>query len=171
MHAAAVRPAGRYGALSIDERGHIHTFREKPQVEEAYSSGGFMVCGYRVFDYLEDDPAIMFECQIAAFRADNFPGAYRCVASAVQQRFTIAQFKFMIRRDYGTITQPRGVEFGFVEVRGGDAFVQVFPFDEDGMNHPFLYTLIAEDARSRHVSASFFPSPNRSVINKRAVHD
>ncbi len=85
------------------------------------------------------------ECQIAAFRADNFPGAYRYVASAVQQRFTLTQFKSMIRREYGTITQPRRVEFGFVKVHGGDALVQVFFFDEDGMNHPFLYTLVAED--------------------------
>ena len=39
----AVHPAGRYGALSLDEAGRIHTFSEKPQVEEAYISGGFMV--------------------------------------------------------------------------------------------------------------------------------
>ena len=75
---AAVHPAGRYGALSIDERGHIHTFREKPQVEEAYISGGFMVCDYRVFDYLKDDPAIMFERQpIAELVRDRELNSYR----------------------------------------------------------------------------------------------
>ena len=57
----AVHPAGRYGALSLDEAGRIHTFSEKPQVEEAYISGGFMVCDYRTFGYLERRPEVMFE--------------------------------------------------------------------------------------------------------------
>jgi NDP-sugar pyrophosphorylase family protein len=49
--------------LSIDENGHVHTFREKPRFEEAYISGGFRVSDYKVFDYLKDDPTIMFERQ------------------------------------------------------------------------------------------------------------
>ena len=59
----AVHPAGRFGALSIDEAGVIHTFNEKPQFEEAYVNGGFMVCEHKIFDYLKDDPAIMLERQ------------------------------------------------------------------------------------------------------------
>jgi len=75
---AAVHPAGRFGALSIDESGHIHTFREKPQVEEAYISGGFMVCDYKIFDYLKHDPAIMFERQpIADLVRDRELNSYR----------------------------------------------------------------------------------------------
>ena len=58
---SAVHPAGRYGALSLDESGRIHTFSEKPQVEKAYISGGFMVCDYRIFGYLERGPDVMFE--------------------------------------------------------------------------------------------------------------
>jgi glucose-1-phosphate cytidylyltransferase len=58
---SAVHPAGRFGALVVDEEGAIHTFVEKPQVEEAFVNGGYMVCDYRVFQYLPDDPALMFE--------------------------------------------------------------------------------------------------------------
>ena len=60
---SAVHPAGRFGALNIDETGGIHTFREKPQFEEAYINGGFMVCDHRLFDYLPDDPEVMLERQ------------------------------------------------------------------------------------------------------------
>ena len=42
-------------------RGRVHGFNEKPQMEEAYVNGGFMVCDYRLFDYLPDDPEVMFE--------------------------------------------------------------------------------------------------------------
>ncbi|MFN0066132.1 MAG: glucose-1-phosphate cytidylyltransferase [Limisphaerales bacterium] len=52
---SAVHPAGRFGALSLDDDGRIHTFLEKPQVEEAYVNGGYMVCSDRVFDYLPED--------------------------------------------------------------------------------------------------------------------
>ncbi len=60
---SAVHPAGRFGALRIDDDGHIHTFNEKPQFEEAYVNGGYMVCDYRLFDYLPTDRAVMLEQQ------------------------------------------------------------------------------------------------------------
>jgi glucose-1-phosphate cytidylyltransferase len=74
----AVHPAGRYGALSLDEAGRIHTFSEKPQVEEAYISGGFMVCDYRIFGYLERSPEVMFEREpIADLVRDGELNSYR----------------------------------------------------------------------------------------------
>ena len=60
---SAVHPAGRFGALRIEEDGRIHTFSEKPQFEEAYVNGGYMVCDQRLFDYLPDDPNVMLERQ------------------------------------------------------------------------------------------------------------
>ncbi len=58
---SAVHPAGRFGALRIQEDLSIHTFSEKPQFEDAYVNGGFMVCDYRLFDYLPNDPGVMLE--------------------------------------------------------------------------------------------------------------
>jgi len=58
---SAVHPAGRFGALMIDDRGAIHTFSEKPRFEAAYINGGFMVCDYRMFDYLSADQNMMLE--------------------------------------------------------------------------------------------------------------
>lgn len=58
---SAVHPAGRFGALRIEDDGGIRVFSEKPQFEEAYVNGGYMVCDYRLFDYLPDDPDMMLE--------------------------------------------------------------------------------------------------------------
>ena len=58
---SAVHPAGRFGEMRVEEDGSINTFREKPQSEERYVNGGYMVCDFRVFDYLPDDPEVMFE--------------------------------------------------------------------------------------------------------------
>jgi glucose-1-phosphate cytidylyltransferase len=57
----AVHPAGRFGALRIVDDGSIHTFSEKPQFEEAYVNGGYMVCEDKLFDYLPNDPDMMLE--------------------------------------------------------------------------------------------------------------
>ncbi len=68
---SAVHPAGRFGALKIEDDGSIRTFVEKPQVEQAYVNGGYMVCDYRIFNYLPDDPAIMFEREPIAKLVEN----------------------------------------------------------------------------------------------------
>ena len=58
---SAVHPAGRFGQMRIDDSGSIHVFNEKPQMEEGYVNGGYMVCDYKLFDYLPDDSKVMFE--------------------------------------------------------------------------------------------------------------
>jgi len=47
--------------LNIASDGSIHTFNEKPQVEQVYVNGGYMVCHRKIFQYLTTNPAIMFE--------------------------------------------------------------------------------------------------------------
>ena len=56
----AVHPAGRFGALRI-KGTRIQAFSEKPQYEEAYVNGGYMVCDYSMFDYLPRNPSMMLE--------------------------------------------------------------------------------------------------------------
>jgi glucose-1-phosphate cytidylyltransferase len=58
---SAVHPASRFGALRIEDDGSIQQFNEKPQFEDAFVNGGYMVCEYRMFDYLPADPAVMLE--------------------------------------------------------------------------------------------------------------
>jgi glucose-1-phosphate cytidylyltransferase len=57
----AVHPTGRFGCLSVNKDGGIHSFQEKPQMLEDYINGGYMVCNYGMFDYLPDDPHVMME--------------------------------------------------------------------------------------------------------------
>jgi glucose-1-phosphate cytidylyltransferase len=58
---SAVHPAGRFGALRLENSGAIRSFSEKPQFEAAYVNGGYMVCDYEMFNYLPDDPNMMLE--------------------------------------------------------------------------------------------------------------
>ena len=79
---SAVHPAGRFGALRIEDDGRIHTFNEKPQFEDAHVNGGYMICDYGIFRYLPDDPSVMLERkpmedlardgQLNAYKHDGF---------------------------------------------------------------------------------------------------
>jgi len=55
-----VRPPGRFGEM-VTRGTHVTEFNEKPQAAEGYINGGFFVFSPRVFDYLEDNPDLMFE--------------------------------------------------------------------------------------------------------------
>ena len=82
--------------------------------------------------------------QLAAFRADDYPGAYRRATTGVQQKFTLPQFEAMVRQNYGAMTGAYRVEFGFVKTDGPSAVVQVFFFGRERGARCFLYSLIAE---------------------------
>ena len=79
---AAVHPPGRFGELGLDESGRVLGFNEKPQAEGGYINGGYMVCNRRIFQYLPDDPGVIFEenpmrrlaaeGQMGAFRHEGF---------------------------------------------------------------------------------------------------
>lgn len=76
-----VRPPGRFGELVI-ANGMVTNFLEKPQVTAGRINGGYFVANRRIFDYLSDDPELIFERdplnalsadgQLACFEHDGF---------------------------------------------------------------------------------------------------
>lgn len=76
----AVRPPGRFGALSLVD-GRVHKFQEKPLGDGDWINGGFFVLSPDVFDYIggdetvwENDPLerLAKEGQLGAFPHDGF---------------------------------------------------------------------------------------------------
>ncbi|MDH4262400.1 MAG: glucose-1-phosphate cytidylyltransferase [Spirochaetia bacterium] len=61
MTITGVRPPGRFGEIMSDSNGLISEFNEKPQASGGRISGGFFVCNYKVFDYLDDRENLIFE--------------------------------------------------------------------------------------------------------------
>jgi glucose-1-phosphate cytidylyltransferase len=55
-----VHPTSRYGEMKVTD-GVVTDFDEKPSTAEGYVSGGFFVFQREFFDYLDDDPELMFE--------------------------------------------------------------------------------------------------------------
>ena len=85
--------------------------------------------------------------QLVALRTADFQSAYRHAATGVQQKFTLAEFETMVRRNYPEVTRAQRVEFGLVKVQGGSALVQVFFFGETGR---YVHSSTASQTRTRH---------------------
>ena len=54
----AVRPPVRFGELDIQE-SEVKSFREKPQAEQGWVSGGFFVFEAGIFDLIRDDSTLL----------------------------------------------------------------------------------------------------------------
>jgi glucose-1-phosphate cytidylyltransferase len=54
----AVQPAGRFGALDLDDRGLVTGFEEKPRGDHAWINGGFFVLEPKVADYVDGDETV-----------------------------------------------------------------------------------------------------------------
>ncbi len=51
----SVQPAGRFGALLLDENQNVKQFAEKPRGDGAWINGGFFVLEPEIFEYIEGD--------------------------------------------------------------------------------------------------------------------
>ncbi len=78
----AVKPSGRFGALTIDASNAITAFVEKPRGDGAWINGGFFVCQPEVMNYISNDESEIFERapleklaqahQLNAYKYDGF---------------------------------------------------------------------------------------------------
>ena len=67
----AVQPAGRFGALKVDDNNLITKFNEKPKGDNVWINGGFFVLEQEVFDYVDDNPQSIWETDVLAPLAEK----------------------------------------------------------------------------------------------------
>jgi glucose-1-phosphate cytidylyltransferase len=71
-----VRPPGRWGELQVSG-GQVTNFYEKPQTSSGRINGGYFVANRELFNYLSDEPDLVFEQQpLGALSRDGQLGCY-----------------------------------------------------------------------------------------------
>jgi len=73
----AVQPAGRYGALSIEESGLVASFKEKPKGDGSWINGGFFVCNSSILDFIGGDNTIFEQEPLTTLASNNQLVAYK----------------------------------------------------------------------------------------------
>ena len=66
----AIQPAGRFGALAIND-DMVCDFHEKPKGDNRWVNGGFMVCEPSVIDRIEGDQAIFEKAPLESLARDR----------------------------------------------------------------------------------------------------
>ena len=57
----SAQPDGRFGALEISDNNQVLEFKEKPKGDGSWINAGYFVCEPKVFDYINDGDATVFE--------------------------------------------------------------------------------------------------------------
>lgn len=83
--------------------------------------------------------------QVAAFQAEDYPGAYRQISNNFQEQFNMEAFQDLVRSDYPPLRFAERVEFGAVRWDGKRAIVPAYIFMPDRAVIPCFYSLVQED--------------------------
>lgn len=73
----AVHPTARFGEIQIDENDFVHSFKEKPQVNQGWINGGFFVLSPRVFDYIDNNMTVFEREPLERLAAEHQLKTYR----------------------------------------------------------------------------------------------
>ncbi len=73
----AVHPAGRYGALELNETSTVIKFAEKPSGEGSWMNGGFFVCEPNVINYINGDQTSFEDEPLEKLAKDGQLNAYK----------------------------------------------------------------------------------------------
>lgn len=57
----SAQPDGRFGALELDVNNKVNEFKEKPKGDGSWINAGYFVCEPKVFDYITEGDASVFE--------------------------------------------------------------------------------------------------------------
>ncbi|MDB4390607.1 glucose-1-phosphate cytidylyltransferase [Akkermansiaceae bacterium] len=57
----SAQPAGRFGALDIDDKNKVNEFKEKPKGDGSWINAGYFVCEPGIFEYITRGDSTVFE--------------------------------------------------------------------------------------------------------------
>lgn len=71
------QPEGRFGSVSTEASGRIHSFLEKPKGDGSWVNAGFFVCQPEVLDYIEGDSSVFEKDPLENLAKDGVLFGYR----------------------------------------------------------------------------------------------
>jgi glucose-1-phosphate cytidylyltransferase len=73
----AVQPAGRFGALDVEDEGKVSGFEEKPRGDHSWINGGFFVCEPGVGAYINGDDTVWEQAPMRELATGGELSVYR----------------------------------------------------------------------------------------------
>jgi hypothetical protein len=92
---------------------------------------------------------VVIRQQLAAFRKNDYPAAYRHAAPEIQDQFPLPLFRQMVKEGYPQIARHREASFGAPRSHGDRVEVPVTVTGEDGVAAEVVYQMRRVDGRWR----------------------
>ena len=73
----AVRPSARFGNVTMNKKGSVESFAEKPQAEQGWINGGFFVFSSEIFNFLRGPEEILERYPLEELAAQGKLGAFK----------------------------------------------------------------------------------------------
>lgn len=73
----AVQPVEQFGLINIEADNRVSHFMEKAKGENVWVNGGFLVCEYDIFDYINDEQVIFEKEPLESLARDGQLYAYK----------------------------------------------------------------------------------------------
>lgn len=73
----STQPAGRFGALQINDNSQVEGFQEKPQGDGGWINAGFFVMNPEVFEYIQGDDSVLEKDPLENLSKDGQLMAYK----------------------------------------------------------------------------------------------
>ncbi len=105
----------------------------------------------------------VIESQLAAFRNDDYPAAYKCAAAELRDSMPLPEFERMVRRDYAPIARCSSAEFGAALDNGTEGIVTVDVHGRAGKVVRYGYLLKLEAGNWKINGVVALRAPNMEI--------
>jgi hypothetical protein len=95
---------------------------------------------------IESELRQVIEAQLAAFRQDDYPEAYKYAATSIKAQFPLPAFERMVKQGFPSIAQSTSAQFGVVVDNGKQAVVNVAVVGASGRTRHYQYLMQREGA-------------------------
>jgi len=97
-------------------------------------------------DAVGEELTRIIKAQLAAFRKDDYPEAYRYAATGLKEQVPLPAFERMVKNGFPVIAQSRAVQFGVIIDNGEQAVVNAVIEDKSDRERHYQYSLLREPA-------------------------
>ena len=112
---------------------------------------------------MESELTQVIEAQLAAFRHDDYPEAYKYAAASIKAQFPLPAFERMVKQGFPLLAQSSSAQFGVVVDNGQQAVVNVVVVGASGRMRHYQYLMQREAAQWRIVGVAEAKSTGMTI--------
>lgn len=113
---------------------------------------------------MEQELTNVITAQLADFRKDDYPDAYKYAAAGIKAQLPLPSFEKMVRQGFPFIAQSTSAQFGVIVDNGDQAVVNVTIIGATGQSRHYQYIMLREGGTWRIGGVAETRQPTGTII-------